>query len=241
MKISHKDLSEIYQAHIGGKVPPTTDYCFSLDALDKFFDARVSKGLKSEIIEHVTNCAYCMSKFSLLLEMHRGTTLLTQELENYAEDKAAFKPKKKRLNNFLYSSRPLWVKTAVFSGIAISLICVFVSVIFLFQSAFNKDALRRRDQHISRIVDSKAKYSKNSGIQISWTQIQSAEYSILEVFDDSLAPIWRSQALFENHCLIDVKFMKDWVSNKYYFWMVTGYTETGRAIDYPLTKFLLTD
>jgi len=241
MKISHKELSQIYQAHISGKIPPSTDLCLSLDVLNEFFDAQVLRERKSEMIEHITNCAYCVQKFSLLLEMHRGTNFLSEEMEKCIENNALIRPNRKPYLNPIHASKLLLSKTIIISGIVISSICVSALVVLFLQTSLKKDSLRRNYQYLSQMVDSNSKYSKKSNIQIAWSQNKLAKYFTLEIFDESLKAIWKSQKLYENQCLIYSNLMNEWISNKYYFWMVTGYTETGSVIELPLTKFLLID
>ncbi len=162
MKISHKELRNIYQAYISGKTTPSKGSCLSIEALNKFFNAQVPIDRKSEIIDHITNCNYCAQKFIFLLEIKRGANLLDEELKKYFENNSAMQSDRKRFIRTNYSPKLLWNKAMLISGITISLICFLILNDRFFQISFKKNTLRNNNvQFSNRIFNiDKSHYNK---------------------------------------------------------------------------------
>jgi hypothetical protein len=241
MKITHKDLCNLYQAYVNGKISSSVGGCLSHETLNKFFRVRTPADYKTEIIDHITECASCAQEFTLLLEIRRGANLFNQELGIWVDKNTTSQLKKKSFLGLTYTSKLLWSKVIVLLEIILFFTCLLLLFKIFPQLNLNKEELRENNQQIGRIFDLSNSRLTKSNMLFTWSQNELVEYFVLEIFDESLMLIWRSQILFESRFLIPVKLSNEWNSNKYYFWIVTGFTKTGGIIESPLIKFLLID
>ena len=83
------------------------------------------------------------------------------------------------------------------------------------------------------------KYSKSSLI-FEWEETKNADYYLLELFDQSLMPIWKSKKIHKTKIFLTQKILDDLKENKMYFWMVTAYFPDGKKIESRIEDFILT-
>jgi hypothetical protein len=241
MKITHKDLRNLYQAYVNGKISSSAGDCLSHETLNKFFRTQTPVEYKIDIIDHITECASCAREFTLLLEIQRGASFFDKELGTWVDKNTTSQLKKKSFLRHTYTSKLLWSKVIVLLEIILFSTCLLVLFKIFPQLNFNKEELRENNQQINKIFDLSNSCRTKSNIVFTWSQNELVEYFILEIFDERLMLIWRSQKLFENRFLIPPKLANEWNSNKYYFWIVSGFTKTEEIIESPLMKFLLID
>jgi hypothetical protein len=72
-----------------------------------------------------------------------------------------------------------------------------------------------------------------------WEEIPQVDYCILEIFDDSLLPYWKSPRIsgtsYQVPAVIDAKMPK----NKKYFWVLTAFLKNGTKVESSLEEFRL--
>ena len=78
-------------------------------------------------------------------------------------------------------------------------------------------------------------------LRFRWEKKGLVDAYILELFDSSLARIWRSDVLIEPGFVFPPPFLAALSSGKPYFWMVTGYDQNGRAVESELYGFKILD
>jgi hypothetical protein len=175
------------------------------------------------------------------MDIRKGENALIGELEALLENKPVFP---KWGESFLAQGRlfrPHWKKAITFVQLFI-----FSALLLLFfkifpQHILTKDSLRATNQHIIQISGSSAGILAKSNLIFSWNSNGLIKYYFLDVYDENLVLIWRSERLVENHCLIPAKAAIDWRLNKTYFWTVIGYEKNGDSWESPLAKFILAD
>ncbi|UCC40681.1 MAG: hypothetical protein JSV96_04340, partial [Candidatus Aminicenantes bacterium] len=84
------------------------------------------------------------------------------------------------------------------------------------------------------------KCSKSSLI-FKWNFVKNSEYYVLELFDDTLYPVWKSQKIFKAQATLPLEISNRLKKDKAYFWMVIAFLNHGKKIESRLEKFTLTD
>ena len=86
----------------------------------------------------------------------------------------------------------------------------------------------------------KRKYQK-SLLKFRWVEIKDSDYYIVELYDETLLPIWRSEKIFNNEIDLPKQILDRLVKNKKYFWMLTAYFPDGKKIESRLEYFIPTE
>jgi hypothetical protein len=78
-----------------------------------------------------------------------------------------------------------------------------------------------------------------SKLVFRWNDILGTDHYILEIFDDTLLPFWKSPEIRENVFYPPQYLLIKFEKNKRYFWMVTAFDEKGKGIESRLEDFMI--
>ena len=246
MKINNKDLKKLYKAYLMENAPPTRKNCLSTKDIIDLLRAKLSEKQKSKIIGHVTSCYFCSQEFEFILQTLRQEIKLKNEIEFLTMHKKRSpllqkesekkKPDSKR-KLFLFYPALSWKYTSLLLGIILIISLVFIFVIF--RNHEKEDYRGATYPQIKLIMPIKGKYQK-SLLEFRWREIKYVDYYILELFDESLKPLWKSKKIFNNHIVPPKKFVVGLPENKMYFWMLTAYFQDSKTIESKIEGFTLT-
>jgi len=233
MKISSKDLMRIYRDFIMEKTPLSRKNCPSQKDLIKFCRSKLSEKQKSKIIDHITHCSYCVQEFERILQILKDEKNLIEEIGKVLRDKGD--PLITRRKKKIFFPILSWKYVSLFVG---AIIITFTIIIFnnLEKREYRGPNLRQ----IYLIEPVNKKHSKSSLI-FKWDSVKSSEYYILELFGQTLYPVWKSQRIFKTQVALPLEIANMLKENKTYFWMVTAFLHQGRKIESRLEKFTLTN
>ena len=233
MKISSKDLMRIYRDFIMEKTPLSRKNCPSQKDLIKFCRSKLSEKQKSKIIDHITHCSYCVQEFERILQILKDEKNLIEEIGKVLRDKGD--PLITRRKKKIFFPILSWKYVSLFVG---AIIITFTIIIFnnLEKREYRGPNLRQ----IYLIEPVNKKHSKSSLI-FKWDSVKSSEYYILELFGQTLYPVWKSQRIFKTQVALPLEIVNRLKENKTYFWMVTAFLHQGRKIESRLEKFTLTN
>ena len=245
MKINNKDLKNLYKAYIMENIPLSQKNCPPTKEIINLFRSKLSEKQKSKIIDHITSCYFCSQEFEFILQTLRQENKLKDEIRRLLFSKKEAPPIKQKENKKINYSRKKfisffpqlsWKSTSLILGIAIIIFGLFALIVF--QNNEKKVYRGRYFSPIKLIEPVKGEYQK-SLLVFRWQKIEGSEYYILELFDETLLPIWKSKKIFNSHTGLPQKIVNSLSENKMYFWMVTAYFPDGMEIESRMENFIL--
>jgi hypothetical protein len=244
MKIKNKDLIKLYKAHIKKNIPYSRKGCPLPEEIISFFKSKTSEKQRSKIIDHITKCSSCTQEFEFILQIRREEGKLAEGIGKLLQSKeniAFIKKRAGKKNNYLSEVRKPFLSRLSWKY-ALPLVCVaiIISALLVFQ---NKGKREYRGPDLSKIRLVKpinGKYSK-SLLVFKWNESEYSEYYILELFDETLSQIWKSDKISKNQAILPAELVKNLSTNKKYFWMITAFLPDGRKIESEIEEFILTN
>lgn len=241
MKITHKELSDLYQSYISSRLPASRKDCPTMSDLIKFFKPRTSRRLKTKIIEHLTQCAACAKEFDLIRTIKKSSADMDREIAALLGFKIKPQESPHRSPRKPHLLGPLWKYSAAAIGI-ISL-SLSLSLLFLKNSAFFiKETNGRGDLRSGILLVEPVNHKVDrSHLIFLWKEYEGATSYSLELLDESLQLIWKSPKLKETQCRLPSPIIQKLAPDNTFFWMITVTMKNGSIIESPLVNFLLTE
>ena len=244
MKIKNKDLMKLYKAHIMENVPPSRKNCPPSKEIISFFRSRTSEKQRSKIIDHITKCSSCAQEFEFMLQTQREEGKLIDDIRKILQTKENMTLNKTRVDKKIINSsggRKLffpklsWKYALVLAGVAI-----IVSTFFVFQNSGKREYRGSDLNRVHLIEPISGKYS-TSLLVFKWSKFKDSEYYILELFDETLFQIWKSNRMIKNKAILPAEVAKRLNINKTYFWMVTAFLPDGEKIESEIEEFIMSN
>jgi hypothetical protein len=230
MNLNDEDLRRLYRSYIALKDPDNRLGCPSLEKLVLFFESSSRIRKKMKIIDHVTNCSSCAREFEFLLELQRYEKKMIQEVR---ESQSA-----ESLPPFLFRSsqrmRLLWRFSSVLIGIAL----VIVSLATIVQKLGREDQTRAARSFV-RLIQPKSNQRVTLPLIFKWQGIAGAESYVLELYDESLLPIWKSTAIPATSFILPRAIASQLQLNRPYYWLVTVYGHNEKLAESNLSLFAI--
>jgi hypothetical protein len=76
-----------------------------------------------------------------------------------------------------------------------------------------------------------------SNLIFRWEKVNHSKFYILELFDQALAPVWKSDSITAESAALPGELAGTLEVNRPYFWTVTAYLTNGEKISSRLEKF----
>jgi hypothetical protein len=224
-------LKELYKAYAEDTASVSRAKCPSPHIITACIRGDLSRKKRNQIIDHVFQCALCHEEFALILEILREEKKFIDDLSPIIQEKKQAKEKK-----FLRfpSLRPAWIYGFVFVSGAV-LISIFI------HNISEEYKYRGTDSHTFNLITPNKKVNLEKQLEFEWNQVNSADYYILEIFDESLSPIWESGHIKGNRLALSREFTKRLFIQKTYYWMVTAFLSDGKATESHLQNFVIVD
>ena len=100
-----------------------------------------------------------------------------------------------------------------------------------------KHVYRGRNHQSIRLISPLNKHQSKSDLLFEWVMVKNAEYFILEIFNDSLYPIWKSGKTTVNSIYLPRDALEKLDPKKEYYWVVTAFMANDKIIESRLQKF----
>jgi hypothetical protein len=227
-----------------GRIPQSRKDCPPAKEIINFFRSKLSEHRKIKLIDHITNCRYCTQEFEFILQTLREQEKLSEEIGKL------FRPKNTRTEieksvkkDAPRSTKKRWIFFPFLSWkyvLPIFMAAIIILALIIFRKPEKTEFREEHLPQISLIEPVNGKYFKRLSV-FNWTEIKNSAYYILEIFDESLYPVWESNKISKNHYTLPGETARKLIKNKTYFWMVTVYFSDGRKVESPLEEFIPID
>ncbi|MDW7761773.1 MAG: hypothetical protein SCM96_14200 [Acidobacteriota bacterium] len=219
MKIDDQELRRLYGKSVQEKCLELRKPCPTLKKVFTFFRPGVSRKRKLHIIDHITSCASCSKEFAFLLEIHRKQEILIRYIH---KESPASVPHSRFLR---------------YAPVAAGLfLFVFVSL-FLYQN-FTPSHRHGIDKEPIQLVHPSGRTSLVYPLFFKWNADKEAEYYILEIFDASLRPFWRTTDIDSNFYLLPKDIISRMKPHEPYYWMITAVDSEGNKNESKIRVFI---
>jgi hypothetical protein len=242
MKINNDDLRNIYQAYIRDRIPASREDCPSAEEIQASFMASASRRRKAKIIRHISGCADCAQEFKFFLRIFREEQRLVSGINRtYPRADQRIVPGKK-LPNSVISSWPrvfslyLSLKSALVPlsvSILIALVTLAANKIFISRKVDERGRL----PNLVQLLEPLHKKAALAPLVFKWKGTRNAHSFVLEIFDETLLPLWKSPRIIETSCRLPSEISQRLQPNKTYFWMITAFLADGAAVESSLEDF----
>ncbi|MGA2361484.1 MAG: hypothetical protein ABSG73_03395 [Candidatus Aminicenantales bacterium] len=230
MNLNDEELKRLYRSYIADKDPDNRLGCPSLEKLVFFFESSSRIPKKMKIIDHVTNCSSCAREFEFLLELQRYQKKMIQEVRE-AQSAESSPPSLRRSSQRV---RLLWRFSSAFIGI----ILVIASLATIVQKLGHEDQTRAIRSFVG-LMQPKPNQRVTLPLIFKWQEIAGAESYILELYDESLLPIWKSTATSATSFILPHEITGQLQLNMPYYWMITAYAHNDKLAESNLWKFTI--
>lgn len=232
MKINHKDLKRLYRNYLDDIQPISRANCPSPKDILDCLRNKYSKKKKNLILEHIVQCSYCYEEFKFVQETVRAEEKFIIDLQGLCPEK-----KQRRKNKFYLqaiSFRPVWIYGLI-------LITGAVLVSLLVRNISEEQKYRGNETHAVTLISPTAKTEQKAQLEFKWKDVHKSEYFILEIFDETLYPVWTSDRIKENQVILSKETTDILSKQKPYYWMVTAHLSDGKTIESRLQGFFVSD
>jgi len=234
MNLNDEELRQLYRSFIALKNLESRVGCPSLEKLMSFFESSSRARKKMKIIDHVTNCSSCAREFEFLLELQRYEKKMIQEVrEAQPMESLPSSPFKSRSK-----SRQRSLLFWKFSAALISIALVIVSLATIVQKLEREDQTRAT-QTALRLIQPKPNQRVTLPLVFKWQKVVGAENYILELYDESLLPIWKSPEISSTSLFLPENISRQLYPGRQYFWMITAYTKNKKLSESNLFEFTM--
>ncbi len=245
MKINLTVLRGLYASGIADFTQMSRENCLSPEILTECLRGQASKKNKNRMIEHISHCSYCMKEFQFILEIYRDEKKLIQKIAQLFDSHSKkSKTEKKTLKNpdVLKKKNPFpflqktWNR-AFFAAGAVLIVAGGLALYVLIHGGLGQ---KFRGTNIDHIMLIKPVHNKSTRAPVvfQWRKMINADYYILELFDNTLFPIWKSWKILENKLELPPDIMENLSSGKSYYWFITGFFPGDRKIESSLEQFI---
>jgi len=230
MKIEYDDLKKLYQGYITSRIPRNRNKCPSPMALYNSFKSSTSLRIKKKIIGHITDCSFCREEFELFLELQRyQASSIT--IINETSSTASSTDKLETVN---IGRRFIWRYAYFLFGLVLS-----ISAYYLIVHKNDLIEVKRASEPRILLITPAHVHTFPKPLIFRWQEQSASQYYILELFDNSLLPVWTSQKILDVHIPLPDEVLSRLHSGNYYFWMITAFSSTQKISESELMRFLV--
>ena len=112
---------------------------------------------------------------------------------------------------------------------------------FLVKNISEERKYRGAESRSVMLITPNKKTTLKTQLEFEWEHVQNSDYFILEIFDESLYPIWNSDKITVNHTLLSEEITNRLLKQKTYYWMVTAFLSDGKTIESRLQGLVISD
>jgi hypothetical protein len=228
MRTNDRALKRAYRSHIQSRPAPDGKSCPSPEEIWRMLVKRRRRKNKARMMDHITSCSTCYGEFEAFLEIYRAE----RDLAGRVEGTPSISPETRRFS---------WAWRYV--SAVLLLLVIAGSVIFSTRwlNLAKKHSERGRLSGQLRLIAPGTRRSLRPPLIFRWEGIAGVEYYAVEIFDNSLLPVWKSSQTVRNSCEVPRSVEKNMRRKTSYFWMLTAFRQDGTKIESSLEQFELID
>jgi len=226
MKIDTAGLKSLFQAEVRSKLPGSREDCPGPGKIVGLLRSEVSRKKAEKIIDHISRCPDCVREIEFLLAVFR------QEESFILETKAWLAGQKIRGRRGFFP-RFSWRTASILAGSVLVILAVLATVVLRIPEKYRAGPLAK----IVLLQPVGEKMSRSS-LVFRWQGIPGSEYYVIELFDEDLKPIWKSEKIGQNRFIPPRDIANRLSAKRSYFWMVTAFSG-GEKTASSLEEFVL--
>jgi len=223
MKNDHERLKELYTRRILRGETGHDQKCPREQEIFLFFDPGTPRKGKLETVDHISNCPSCARLFQFLVELNREQNELATALKTVSKK-----------NNPAFPFTLPW-RQLLIPVISLMLVAAISMVIFLGRGG-REPGLHRTAGTQIHLFEPQGEISVES-IVFRWEKHAEAESYILEICNEAMLPVWRSEKILSTEFVLPPAVTANLAKGKSHFWMVTAYSQQGKIGESSLLKF----
>lgn len=235
-KISHFELKKLYSEHSKFSNQFYTKDCPPIETIHGCLRSEISKKAKTKVIKHVISCYDCFREVKFISRIIEEETKLTFRIgtELKKKNSTELEIKKKKIEQKFSFPKLNWhyASIIIFSLFVVSIIVMTINK--------NPPLEKYRGENLSGyelIIQSNSINSSNE-IELTWESIPFSKYYIIEIFNESLYPIWKSNKIHSNQLAINPISLNIRKSNKY-FCIITAFLSKNKKLESRLQEIKL--
>jgi hypothetical protein len=226
MKIDTAGLKLLFQAQVRQKQSGSRDDCPRPEKIVGLLRSEVSRKKAANIIDHISRCPGCAGELEFLLDVFRHEETFIQETKEWLDEQRI--PVQRS-----YSPRFSWRTASVLAGSVLIVLAVLTIVILRVPEKYRAGSLAK----IVLLQPVGEKMSRSS-LVFRWQDVLGSEYYVLELFDEGLQPIWKSEKISQNRLIPPSDLLNRLLAKRPYFWMVTAFSGGEKTVS-SLEEFTL--
>ncbi len=234
MKINLQETRMLYQSYIAESMQMNRENCPSPEILSECLRNQTSKRNKKRVIEHISHCRFCLEEFKLILEIQREEMKLFQKIDNLLN--GDFEKSRTEGKRYLFPFLQKSWNWILFATGTVLVVAVGL-VLFIFNSEGLEQKFRGTNIDHIKLIQPVHKKTIKAPIKFHWRNLENAEYYSLELFDNTLLPIWKSQKILENRIFLPRHILESLSSGKNYYWFITAFFPGDRKVESSLEQF----
>jgi len=209
--------------------PLDRGHCPSLEALAESFEPGASKRNKKLIVDHISKCSYCREEFELYHDLQQLHLALRQN-----ERESCIDPLDVPLKAGHTITRQLWSYASILLGLAL-----ISSVLLLFFDRTDISEIRQTPSTAVMLVYPQSSHDISEELTFRWKKLPSAQDYVLELFDDSLLPLWTSPRIQGLQVRLPSALNQMIEAGRSYYWMITAYSGPMKTSESKMTHFVV--
>jgi hypothetical protein len=228
MKTNDRDLKKAYREYVQNASGAQKADCPSPEEIWKLFAGKTSEKRTTRLVDHITACSSCFREFEAFLEISRAEGSLAREVQSRFRSQ----PRKVPLPM-------VWRYVTALLILIVILGAVMLSTRWLAPAKQPEDRGRFSGQ--LRLLAPGQEPKLRAPLIFKWEGIARSEYYVIEIFDDSLLPFWKSSQLSGTSYELPSSVKEKMERRKSYFWMLTAFSQGGAKTESALEEFRLID
>jgi hypothetical protein len=226
MKTNNRDLKLAYKSIIQNRRGESRKNCPSAEEMWTLLGKRRSRRQKAGLIDHITDCSACHEEFQAFLEMGRAEKRL---IENVRET----------YRSPVKSTRFSWNWRLASALLALVVVVGLALFATSWLGVWKHSDERGRHSGQLRLLAPATRRAIRAPLRFEWETVPNAQHYIIEVFDSSLRPVWKSPPVTQNSCEIPAPAELTLPRKANYFWMLTAFLQDGTKAESSLEQFEL--
>jgi hypothetical protein len=214
VKTNLSDCSRVFRDFLRHDKPAAEGSCPPLDRLVTCVLGKMPRGEKRRIAGHAADCPKCATALRELFDVSRAADGFARDFE---ADSASGGGRGRRESAALWDSLFMKPAVAVLVGFF-----VITAVSFSVFSLLDNRVTRGGPETEVLLESPLDKTVSEDGLLLEWRNVADADYYRVELFDEALNLIWRSNPLRENDLRLPGETSKALIPGRTYFWAVTA-------------------
>ncbi len=228
MKTSERDLKRAFRDYVQSSSCTHKKDCPSPEEIWGLFAGQGSAKRKAKLVDHITSCSICFQEFDAFLEISRAQGRLIHDFQSHFVTRPRKAP-------FLL----VWRYMAALLAFVVILSAALLTT--KWSGLLERAEERGRLSGQVRLLAPGQRPAPRLPLFFKWEAIPGAEYYIIEIFDDSLLPFWKSSPLTGVSYVLPMSVKEKLEKRKTYFWMLTAFSRDGAEAESALEEFRLNE